>query len=315
MANSPTALLLDDAFAGHDTGMHVEHPHRYGAIATALRDAHLLENRPHIDFGPATDEMILRAHSESHLRRLARIADQGGAWLDPDTLVATDSLDVARLAAGAATAAVDAVISGTIDRAFVLGRPPGHHATQEQAMGFCLLNMVAIAARHARHRGVERIAIVDWDVHHGNGTQDIFYEDPDVWYGSIHQSPLYPGTGDSSEVGTGAGRGTTLNNPLPPGTGDREWLAACDTAIIPFVERAKPDLLFLSAGYDAHQDDPIGSCLVTDNGFTALTARVCELANHLTDGHVIAVLEGGYDPAALARSVMNSIHALDEETT
>jgi acetoin utilization deacetylase AcuC-like enzyme len=178
-------------------------------------------------------------------------------------------------------------------------------------MGFCLLNSVAIAAAHARDLGAERVAIIDWDVHHGNGTQAIFNKNASVWYASIHQSPLYPGTGHRGEHGIGAGEGTISNSPLPPGTGDAEWLATFDSDIAPFVERARPDVIMLSAGYDAHENDPIGGCLVTDDGYAALTRRTRELADTLCSGRLAVVLEGGYDPAALARSVIRSIRELD----
>lgn len=309
-----TALLRDDAFAGHDTGMHVEHPRRYHALERALAQEGMLDGRPDIAFEPASDEMILRVHTDAHLQRLTRLANAGGAWIDADTMVGSDSLEVARVAAGAAAAAVEAVVEGSVTRACTLGRPPGHHATPDRAMGFCLLNSVAIAAAHARHLGVERVAIIDWDVHHGNGTQDIFYEDAHVWYASIHQSPLYPGTGAPGETGARSGKGATLNVPLRPGTGDVEWLAAFDEHVAPFVERCQPELVLLSAGYDAHAEDPIGGCCVSDDGFAALTARTRALAERFADGRLVAVLEGGYDPAALARSVVRSIRVLDGGT-
>lgn len=314
MASTRTALLLNDAFLDHDTGAHPEHPRRYRAVRDALAEAGLADGRKAIDIQPATDADILRAHDKSLLHQLQQRVADGGGWIDPDTVVTPESLAVARMAAGGAISAVDAVASGTTDRAFVLGRPPGHHATRNRAMGFCLLNTVAIAARHAQSIGMQRIAIVDWDVHHGNGTQDIFNNDPEVWYGSIHQSPLYPGSGSTGERGVGDGEGTMLNCPLPPGSGDTEWLHACDTQIGPFVERSEPDLILLSAGYDAHRDDPIGSCLVTDDGFAELTRVVRELADRLSGGRIVAVLEGGYDPAALSRSVVESIHVLDDGT-
>ncbi len=311
MHPTTSALLHDDAFAGHDTGAHVEHPRRYRAIMSALESAGMLADRPDVPHAPATDEMILRVHTADHLRHLEAIAASGGAWLDPDTMVAPDSVATARAAAGTAVGAVEAVWSGAATRAFALGRPPGHHATPNRAMGFCLLNSVAIAAAHARHLGAERVAIVDWDVHHGNGTQAIFNEDASVWYASIHQSPLYPGTGRRAEHGSGRGEGTVSNSPLPPGTGDLEWIATFDADVAPLVERSRPDIILLSAGYDAHEEDPIGGCRVTDDGFAALTRRTRELADTLCDGRLAVVLEGGYDPAALARSVIRSIRELD----
>jgi acetoin utilization deacetylase AcuC-like enzyme len=309
-----TALVRDDAFAGHDTGQHPEHPRRYRAIIDALDAAGMLAQCRDLPHEPASDEAILRVHTADHLRRLDAIAAAGGGWIDADTMVAPDSLDAARLAAGAAIAATDAVLDGDRRRAFALGRPPGHHATAGEAMGFCLLNSVAIAAAHARTRGVERVAVIDWDVHHGNGTQDIFYRDADVWYASIHQSPLYPGTGFANETGVGPGEGATRNRPLPPRTGDAEWLAAFDNDIAPFIEESRPDLILLSAGYDAHRDDPIGGCRVTDAGFGALVARTRDLADRLCDGRLAVVLEGGYDPGALGRCVVATVQTLDAAT-
>jgi acetoin utilization deacetylase AcuC-like enzyme len=306
-----TAIVRDDAFAGHDTGMHPEHPRRYRAILAALDHAGMLDQGRDLPLQPASDEAILRVHTAAHLDLLNEIAS-GGGWIDADTLVAPDSLDAARRAAGAAIAAADAALAGR--HAIALGRPPGHHATRNQAMGFCLLNSVAIAAAHARHQGASRVAIVDWDVHHGNGTQDIFYTDGDVWYASIHQSPLYPGTGFPGETGSGAGSGATRNCPMPPGTGDTEWLDAFDTRVAPFIEEARPDLMLLSAGFDAHRDDPIGGCRVTDDGFAALAARTRDLAGHLCDGRLAVVLEGGYDPAALGRCVVRTVRELDPAT-
>jgi acetoin utilization deacetylase AcuC-like enzyme len=310
-----TAIVRDDAFAGHDTGMHPENPGRYRAILAALGDAGMLDEGRDLPHEPAGDEAILRVHTADHLELLRVITERGGGWVDADTMVASDSLDAARRAAGAAIAAVDAVLDGRRRHAFALGRPPGHHATPNQAMGFCLLNSIAIAAAHARHRGVARVAIVDWDVHHGNGTQDIFYKDGDVRYASIHQSPLYPGTGFPNETGSGAGAGATRNCPLPPGTGDAEWLEAFDSRIAPFIEEGRPDLILLSAGYDAHRDDPIGGCHVTDDGFAALVARTRDLAGRLCDGRLAIVLEGGYDPDALGRCVIRTVCALDSATT
>jgi acetoin utilization deacetylase AcuC-like enzyme len=314
MPHVPAAILRDDRFTGHDTGTHPEHPRRYRAIMRALEAEGLLHDRPEIPHAPATDEALLRVHTRDHLDFLVEATASGGGWIDSDTMVGPDSLDVARAATGAAIAATEAVMRGEAPRAFALGRPPGHHATRDRAMGFCLLNAVAVAAAHARALGARRVGIVDWDVHHGNGTQDIFHEDGDVWYASLHQSPLYPGTGSRAETGHGDGLGTTRNCPLPPGSGDTEWLAAFDNTVVPFIETCRPDIILLSAGYDAHRTDPIGGCLVTDDGYAALAQRTRALADRLCEGRLAVVLEGGYDPAALGRAVVRTVRVLDAAT-
>jgi acetoin utilization deacetylase AcuC-like enzyme len=203
------------------------------------------------------------------------------------------------------------MLAGTIDRAFVIARPPGHHATAGQSMGFCLLNTVAIPAAHAIDSGLERVAILDWDVHHGNGTQAIFYGRADVLYCSLHQSPLYPGTGAREETGVGPGTGYTLNAPLPPGTDDAAFLDTYRTAIMPAIDRFAPQLLLISAGYDAHADDPIGGMALTDSGFQTLMAEAVALANRRCQGKVLAILEGGYESQVLARCVTDAIGSLD----
>lgn len=303
--------MRDPIFAGHDTGDHPEHPSRYAAIEAELARRGLTQDRSRIPFSPASDEYILRVHTEPYLRTLQSIVDRGGAWINPDTLCAQDSLDVARMAAGAAIAAVDAVIDGPARRAFALGRPPGHHATPDRAIGFCLLNSIAIAAAHARYRGLKRVAIIDWDVHHGNGTQDIFYGDGTILYCSIHQSPHYPYTGDAAETGAGDGIGATCNVPLPAGTGDAGYLKILDDRFAPLIIRFNPDLLLISAGFDAHQEDPWGGMRVTDDGFTAMAQSATAVANDLCDGKIVAVLEGGYNVRALARNVANLVEILD----
>ncbi|MGI8484674.1 MAG: histone deacetylase family protein [Thermomicrobiales bacterium] len=308
-----TPLFMSPLFLQHNTGMHPENPGRYLAIQQALAPSGLLRGRPLPPFTPATDEQITRIHSSAHLRRLEEITAHGGGWINHDTMVDTDSLEVARLAAGAGIAAVDYALDGKPGHrhAFALGRPPGHHATPDRAMGFCLLNNVAIAAAHSLHRGVARIAIIDWDVHHGNGTQDCFYGSNNVLFCSLHQWPLYPGTGASEETGLGEGKNWTRNIPLPPGSDDLVYLDAFDRIVASAVRAAQPELIIVSAGYDAHIDDPLGGMEITTEGFRMLTQRVCVLADELCDGRLALILEGGYHPAALAASVLASIGELD----
>lgn len=310
----PTSLFMSPAFAGHDTGDHPENSGRYLAIQNALTTSGLLRGRPLPAFAPASDADILRVHDPRLLRMLESLTAQGGGWIDHDTVAAADSLHVARLAAVAGVAAVDSVLApgATHRRAFVLGRPPGHHATPTRAMGFCLLNTIAISAAHALDRGLSRVAIIDWDVHHGNGTQDCFYDRNDVFFCSLHQWPLYPGTGAREERGIGAGEGWTLNLPLPAGSDDGIYLDVFERDVAPAVRAAHPDLILVSAGFDAHIDDPLANMKVTTEGFRLLARRAAVLADELCDGRLVIVLEGGYNPAALASSVVAVVGELDQ---
>lgn len=308
-----TALLRADAFRGHDTGGHPENPGRIAAIEAALAHADLLRDRPQIPFAPASPEAVARVHDPRYLDALHRLAASGGGYLDADTVVRPDSVDTALLAAGAAVAAVEAVLDGRARRAFALGRPPGHHATPTRGMGFCLINGVAVAATRALDLGLERVAIIDWDVHHGNGSQDAFAETDRVLFCSIHQSPLYPGTGAASERGHGQGEGFTLNVPLAAGADDARYGEVFDRVIAPAVRAYRPELLLISAGFDAHEDDPLAGMRLTTRGFADLAARALALASESAEGRIVAVLEGGYHPAALAASVAAVLRVFDAE--
>jgi acetoin utilization deacetylase AcuC-like enzyme len=306
-----TALFRSPAFLGHETGLHVENPRRIAAIDAELERSGLLDGRPQISFSPASPEAIERVHDPRYIELLERVAEAGGAWLDADTMIGPDSYDVALLAAGAGIAAVDAALDGVARRSMVLARPPGHHATRNRGMGFCLINNIAVAASHALERGLTRVAIIDWDVHHGNGTQDIFYETDQVLFCSVHQSPLYPGTGAAEEQGIGKGWGFTVNVPLPPGTGDDTYLRVFDDIFLPKLRDYRPELVLISAGFDAHEADPIASMRVTEAGFRAMAERTVAVADECAKGRVVAFLEGGYDPQTLARSVVEVVEVLD----
>ncbi len=295
----------------HDTGDHPERASRIIAIDCELERRHLVGQRPNVVASPASDDAILRVHGQGMLDELEDVAAGGGAWIDGDTVVRAESVDVARLAAGAAINAVDAMLAGDIDRAFLIARPPGHHATPTRAMGFCLLNTAAIAAADAIERGCKRVAILDWDVHHGNGTQDIFYGRSDVLYISLHQYPMFPGTGSEAETGIGEGEGYTINIPLEVGTSDAGYLEHLRKTVAPAIDAYAPDLLILSAGYDAHAEDPIGGMRVSDEGFRQMMREIVPVANR-HGGKLLAVLEGGYNARALARCVCDAIEILDD---
>jgi acetoin utilization deacetylase AcuC-like enzyme len=247
-----------------------------------------------------TDDELLQVHDADYLTLLRETAGRAVA-LDPDTFTSPESYEVARLAAGAAAGAVDAVLEGEPGtRAFALVRPPGHHAERARAMGFCLFNNIAVAAAHARSRGLARVAIVDYDVHHGNGTQHSFYADPNVLFISSHQFPYYPGTGAASETGTGAGKGFTVNLPLAAGATDADYERVFADVAMPVLRQFDPDLVLISAGFDAHADDPLGGMRLTAAAFVRMTAAVVAVADQCCDGRVVALTEGGYDLKALA---------------
>jgi acetoin utilization deacetylase AcuC-like enzyme len=298
-------------FREHDTGGHPENAGRLVAVDDTLERLHLLRDRLDIPFSAASDDALARVHDPRYIAGVREFAAGGGGWLDADTAVGPNSVDIAALAAGAGIAAVDAVLDGQVKRGFVLGRPPGHHATPTRGMGFCIFNTIAVAVAHALSRGVDRVLILDWDVHHGNGTQDAFYESDQVLFCSIHQWPLYPGTGATTERGTGRGAGYTINVPLAAGAGDGAYADILDQLILPAANAFRPQLVLISAGFDAHADDPLGGMQVTAQGFGDLARRVVQSAITHADGRVVAILEGGYDPPALAASIVATLAALD----
>ena len=306
------SLIYDAAYLKHDTGVHPENARRLEAILRALGDDESLSNKiDRVVPAPARNEDISRVHREDLIDEIESLCRQDAGFIDADTRISPASFDVARLAAGAALSAVDSAMREEGGRAFALVRPPGHHATISTAMGFCLFNNAAIGARFAQARyGVERVLIIDWDVHHGNGTQEIFWNDPTVFYFSTHQYPYYPGTGSSGERGGGKGEGYTLNIPLPAGTSAHHHRQAFTQALQQIERKFPPDLIIVSAGFDSRRGDPLGGLMLEDSDFYEMTKEVINLAEKHAFGRVVGLLEGGYNLSLLGNSVKSHISAL-----
>jgi acetoin utilization deacetylase AcuC-like enzyme len=314
-----TAIIHHPVYEQHDTGdNHPESPARYVAVLEALRnDAELWAELLELEAPLAPRGDVQAAHTPQHFKRVERAVSEGRGYLDADTIVSMRSLEAALRAAGGACRAVDAIMSGEARNAFLPTRPPGHHATNENAMGFCLFNTVAVGARYAqsRYQEIERVAIIDWDVHHGNGTQGIFYDDPKVFFFSAHQYPWYPGTGTRGETGQGRGRGTTLNVPLKAGTSARVHRNTFDAALEEIADKFTPDLIMISAGFDAHAGDPLGQLLLEDEDFAGMTRAVKQWAESACAGRVISCLEGGYNLATLGATARAHVRALSEPSS
>ncbi len=304
-------LYSDPRFLSHITGSHPENAGRIVAIEKMLTETALPGKCTRGEVNPVSQESLLAVHGPGMLAKTESLAEKGGGRLDPDTVVSPKSFEIAKLAAGAACEAVERVAAGDDTRAVCLIRPPGHHALADRAMGFCLMNNVAIAARHAqRVCGLGRLLIIDWDVHHGNGTQDIFYDDDSIGFFSIHRFPFYPGSGDRDETGTGRGLGTTWNLPISMGTPRESFLKSFESSLNAAIQKMKPELILLSAGFDAHRLDPIGSLGLETEDFGTLTQMVKSAALAECDGRIVSLLEGGYDPKALADSVQIHLNEL-----
>jgi acetoin utilization deacetylase AcuC-like enzyme len=305
-------LIYDATYLKHNTGEHPENPRRLEAILRAVDgDEALSKKLERTKPRTAAKDDIGRCHREQLIHEIETLAEQGEPFIDADTRISRESFEVARLAAGAALTAVDAVMKQDGGRAFAVIRPPGHHATTSTAMGFCLFNNAAIGARYAQAKfGVERVLIIDWDVHHGNGTQEIFWTDPTVFYFSTHQFPYYPGTGAASERGAGKGEGFTLNVPLARSTPARDHRRAFIDALQQIEQKFPPDLIIISAGFDSRRGDPLGGLMLEDSDFAEMTKEVLRIAEKHGDGRVIGLLEGGYNLNLLGDSVRSHISAL-----
>ncbi len=303
--------VLDDLFVEHRAPSgHPERPARVQAVRDALLAAGIVARGTHVATRAATDEELARVHSAAHLEDLVKLVPGKTGWLDPDTYFSPRTWEAAVAAAGSVTQLALDVLSGQFSQGLAVVRPPGHHATRDTSMGFCLLNNVAAAAAAARAAGAARVAIVDWDVHHGNGTQDIFWNDPSVLYLSVHQFPYYPGTGAPTEIGGPAALGATVNVGLPSGAGDADYAAVFDHVIVPALAQFQPDLVLISAGFDAFEQDPLAGMRVSRAGFAVMAQKLRVSADRTSAGRVVAVLEGGYDLEGLAGGMTEVLTAL-----
>ena len=310
-----TGIVYHPDYLKHDMGDgHPEGPARLQAIMGRLEATGVLSRLMLIEPLPVADQWITQIHAPTYLQMLKSQAPSSGrVSLDPDTVMSAGTLPAAYLAAGGAITATDAIMAGHVNNAFCAVRPPGHHAERDRAMGFCLFNNVAIAARYVqRHHGIQRVLIVDWDVHHGNGTQHGFYDDPSVLFFSTRQFPHYPGTGRATEVGEGAGKGTTINVPLSLGQGDKDYREIFQRVLAPEADTFKPEFIIISAGFDAHRDDPLAGMGLTEDGYAELTGIVVEIARKHGRGRILSCLEGGYNLKALSASVERHVCALLE---
>lgn len=310
-----TGIAADSAVKTHDTGPgHPESADRFSAVLNRLEASGLFRDLVPLPHRSASNDELAMVHTRQYIELVQReIAESRDMLSTGDTVISSGSLVAARVAAGAVMSAVEAVFTRTVLNAFCAIRPPGHHASANRGMGFCLFNNIALGAKYAQQiYGAERILIADWDVHHGNGTQDIFYEDGSVLFFSTHQSPWYPGTGASHERGEGAGKGFTINCPVPAHSGREEILGAFQEVLLPAAEKFQPDLVLISAGFDSRVGDPLGQLALTDRDFADLTRIMTEIAGYYCDGRLVSVLEGGYNLEGLARASEAHIRALLE---
>jgi acetoin utilization deacetylase AcuC-like enzyme len=305
--------ISDPRYLEHLTGAtHPERPDRLESVSRRIASSGLAGDLKTLPATPADPKWISLVHDPAYVKRVRATCERGDSIIDSmDTGISKRSYEIALLATGAGIAAADALMAGEMDAAFAAVRPPGHHALTDKAMGFCLFNSAAIVARYLqKQHGLDRVLILDWDVHHGNGTQDTFYQDPSVFYFSIHQYPFYPGSGAETATGSGAGKGFTLNAPMAAGCGDDDYREIFSKQFLPAMEAFKPEAVILSAGFDAHKDDPLGGMNISEAGFADMTKMVMEATDSMCPGKLISLLEGGYDLEALASSVETHLGVL-----
>ena len=310
-SSTRTGVVYDDRYLLHETGKHPERKERLKSVMSYLEEKKVLEKLELIKPRKAALEEIGFVHTKNYIENVENYCAQGYDALDMDTVISKESYEVGLLSAGGALTGVDKVMKDELDNVFVLARPPGHHAEPGRGMGFCLFNNAAIAARYAmREYNLERVLIVDWDVHHGNGTELIFYHDPRVLFFSVHQSPAYPGTGAADEVGANKGKGYTINVPLPSYSGDDDYELVFRKILVPLCDEYKPQMVIVSSGYDAHQNDPLAEMVLSSQAYGMMAGIVKDIANKHCDGKVVLLLEGGYNLNALAESVFSVLNTL-----
>lgn len=311
-----TGYVYDPRFLEHDLPGHPEGRARLEAVIAELSANGLLSRMQHVPVAPVSLDLLQRVHTPAHIERVKRISERGGGFLDPDTYLVAASHEVALLAAGGAVELTRAVLRNDLRNGIALVRPPGHHAERARGMGFCLFNNIAVAAQAALDEfNLQRVMIFDWDVHHGNGTQDIFYESSQVLFVSTHQYPHYPGTGDWREAGGGEGRGFTVNLPFPAGVGDQAFARVVREVLMPLANRFRPELLLVSAGYDGHWRDPLAGLHLSLTGYWHLSQAVVALAEEFCQGRLVVMLEGGYNLSVLSAGVANMCRALLREAS
>ena len=306
-----TGYISDPFYLKHKNEPHPENPGRLNAIQKNIESSKYYNNLTLIQPRKATVEDIAKVHGTGYIRSVEDSCRNGVRNLDADTVISADSYQAALLSAGAGLEALDKILEGTVDNAFCAVRPPGHHAEQNKAMGFCLFNNVGVIARYAQDvKNIQKIFIFDWDVHHGNGTQHSFYKDSSIYYSSIHQYPFYPGTGGVDETGTGDGLGSNLNLPMQAYSCDADYINAIEHKLIPVIQKFNPDLIIISAGFDAHENDPLAQINLSTDCYGKMTQKLMEIANDVCNGRILSMLEGGYDYSALADSVQLHVETL-----